>query len=104
MKVNVLIVSDVPQLSMPDIQQGIRDKAEAESWALKRGYGTVYLLLKKQRVYADRTSVRVDAQARKIEAQSRGLVKNAEQGSVLSDLSLILFVAFLIFFVVDWPW
>lgn len=107
-KVNVVIVTDVPQLSNPEIQQGIRDKAEAESWATARGYSTVYLLLKRQRVYADRLTIAVHAQAKALERKSVQLVRDAERGGVLFDFAFMLALGLLLLLLLGakcgWPW
>lgn len=77
-KITVVIVTDTPQLHNPEIQSGIRNKEEATSWAKKRGYLTVYLFQKRERIYADKLSMPVHAAAKSIEQKSRQLLQEAE--------------------------
>ena len=48
---------------------------------MKKGYTVVYFLERRQRVYADRTSLRVDMQARLIKQTSREPAKFSESSS-----------------------
>jgi hypothetical protein len=76
--IKVTPVTFAPRLITPEIVSGIRDKAAAEAWAKKHGYATVYFFAKKQRVYAERLTVRVDEKAEQIEQASEELLKCAE--------------------------
>ena len=53
-KIKVIEVTEAPDMNKPAIQQGIRDKAAAESWGARNGYETVYYIPRKQKVYAER--------------------------------------------------
>jgi hypothetical protein len=77
-KVNVQIVNEPPAIGKPEMMGGIRSKDEAAHWALKNGYGTVYLWLSRQRVYADRLTKRVDVLAKQVQTKSDRLVQMAE--------------------------
>jgi len=59
--VKVEIIHEPPAIGKPQMMGGIRSKAEAERWAEKNGYKTVYLWINRQRVYADKHSKKVDA-------------------------------------------
>jgi len=108
MKINVIIVTEVPQFVNPQLQSGIRNKEEAAAWAEKNGFSTVYLLAKRERIYADRLTVRVDAQAKQIERKSRKLLRLTERGCLtIEDALLILLTAIILFLVgnlLGWPW
>lgn len=58
MKSNVKVheVTEAPAIGKPQMQQGIRSKEEAESWAKRNGYAEVYLFKKHERVYADKST------------------------------------------------
>lgn len=74
----VIEIKEPPQLKKAAIQQGIRDKAAAENWGRKNGYTIVYFMPKKQKVYAERLTMRVDAQAKEIERQMDELREQLE--------------------------
>ena len=67
-----------PEIRKPAMQQGIRDRAGAQAWAEKHGYPVVYFMTKKQRVYAERLTVRVDLQAQALEQASHALLTAVE--------------------------
>lgn len=50
----VIDCKEPPALKNPVMLQGIRDRAAAQAWGEKNGYGMVYYMPKKQRVYAER--------------------------------------------------
>jgi len=77
-KIKVIEVQSAPALKNPAMLSGIRDKAAAETWGEKNGYPTVYFIAKKQRVYAEKLTIRVDDKARKIEQASVELTIRAE--------------------------
>lgn len=77
-KIKVIEIKEAPKLKSPVMLSGIRDKPAAQAWGEKNGYAIVYFNAKKQRVYAEKLMVRVDAQAKKIEKASANLVKAAE--------------------------
>lgn len=103
MKSNVKVheVNEAPAIGKPEMQQGIRTREAAETWAIKNGYTVVYLFKKHERVYADKTS-------RKLLAISdQPLLAASEQGQGLIELlfwvALVLFV--LIYLCPDsWKW
>jgi hypothetical protein len=76
--VNVQIVKEPPAIGKPQMQGGIRSKEEAVNWALKNGYSTVYLLLSRQRVYADKLQKDVAVLAQQVQNKSDHLVQLAE--------------------------
>ena len=78
LKVNVIMAKDAPVLKNPEILQGIRDRAGAETWGMKNGFSTVYFIARKQRVYAERLLKRVDQQAKQIEMASKQLTLREE--------------------------
>ena len=55
-RIHVVEVAYPPAIGKVQMQQGIRTKDEAQSWADKNGYAIVYWLKNRQRVYADKTS------------------------------------------------
>lgn len=77
-QIKVIEVKEPPTMKNPAIQQGIRDKATAQSWGEKNGHTVVYFIAKKQRVYAERLLTKVDVQAGKIEQASVELTIQAE--------------------------
>lgn len=77
-KTKVIEVKETPKLKNPAMLSGIRDKNAAQSWGEKNGHATVYFLVKRQRVYAEKLMVRVDEQAEQIEQASAELVSVAE--------------------------
>ena len=84
MKTIVTNVAVAPTLQKAEFVSGIRDRAAAQAWGEKHGYGVVYFLAKKQRAYADKLQVRVDVKAEEIETASVELVAMAESG-VMAD-------------------
>lgn len=76
--VKVIDIKEPPQLQHPAIQQGIRDKVAAVNWGERNGYSTVYFMVRKQKVYAEKLQVKVDDQAKQIEAESQQLLKQME--------------------------
>ncbi len=104
-KIEVVIVHYPPAIGKPEMMQGIRTREDAASWAVKRGYKTVYYLKNRQRVYADKTS-RIDTQAGIIEQKSNVLLGLSERGeSLLGVVLFLLFVATVILVLLrDWPW
>jgi hypothetical protein len=74
----VIEIKEIPTLKNPTMFSGIRDRATAEAWGVKNGYPTVYFLSKRQRVYAEKLTARVDVAASKIEQASADLVSVAE--------------------------
>ena len=76
-KVNVIPITEKtkPKFKNPVFQQGIRDRAAAEAWGEKNDFDTVYFLPGKQRVYAERTSMRVDLRGKKLAEQSTEVLR-----------------------------
>jgi hypothetical protein len=74
----VIEIKGMPALKNPAMLSGIRDRATAEAWGVKNGYSTVYFLSKRQRVYAEKLTARVNVVAQKIEQASADLVSVAE--------------------------
>jgi len=74
----VIEVKQAPNMLNPFIQQGIRDKAAAETWGEKNGHAFVYYLPRKQKVYVERLLQKVDEQAQEIEQKSAQLLMFAE--------------------------
>lgn len=77
--VTVMIVTVPPAIAKVEMMGGIRTKEEAAVWAQKNGYGTVYLLLSRQRVYADKLTKRVDVLAKQLESKADHLVQNVSE-------------------------
>lgn len=102
MKSNVKVheVKEAPAIGKPEMQQGIRTREEAESWAKKNGYTVVYFFKKHERVYADRLSRQQSA------ISGQPLMVASEQGQGLIELlfwvALVLFV--LVYLLNDVPW
>lgn len=78
MKTKVIEVKQAPNMTNPNIQQGIRDKTAAQNWGEKNGHAFVYYLPRKQKVYAERLLQKVDEQAQEIEQKSEQLLMFAE--------------------------
>lgn len=53
-KVTVNVVTTPPAIGKVAMIQGIRTREEAEHWAEKNGFSTVYWLKSRQRVYAEK--------------------------------------------------
>lgn len=68
-----------PKVLRPDFGYGIQNKEQAEAWARRKGYKTVYWWKSCQRVYAELPQARVDERAKVIESQSRDLRTLAER-------------------------
>ncbi len=77
-KINVVVVKYAPAIGKPEMMGAIRSKEEAESWARKNGYSTVYFLQSRQRVYADKRTKAVDVLAKQVETKSNHLVQVSE--------------------------
>ncbi len=94
MKSNVKVheVNEAPAIGKPEMQQGIRTREAAETWAIKNGYTVVYLFKKHERVYADKTS--------------RQQLALGEQGSSCLEFVFLLAVVVFVLVVVlkDVPW
>ena len=107
-KVKVFIVKETPLLTSPDICSAIRDETAARAWGEKHGYPQVYFNHHKQRVWADKPSIRVDSQAKQIEQKSRRLVELAETGGALLEylllIALVLGITCLLGWLLGWPW
>jgi hypothetical protein len=78
MKTQVIEVKEAPDIKVPDIVQGVRDKQAAKAWGEKKGYDIVYYIARKQKVYANRLMVRVDVQSRESERASVDLLAMVE--------------------------
>jgi hypothetical protein len=101
MMIKKIVVNEVKE--PPEIlvtMQGIRSKEEAEHWAEKNGFTTVYWLKNRQRVYAFRHSVQP------VSATQQMLFSPSESGQGLVEyLMIIAFVVVVVFFVLkNWPW
>ena len=73
-----MIVKFPPGIGKPEMMGGIRSKEEAEHWAERHGYSTVYWLQSRQRVYADKLTKQADVLAKQVLTKSDHLVHAAE--------------------------
>jgi len=107
-KVRVNIVTEPPAIGKPEMMGGIRDKVEAANWAEKNGYSTVYLLLGRQRVYADKLTKKIEVLAEQIQTKSGRLLEMAETAQGLIEyiiiLALVGLVTWLAGDLLGWPW
>lgn len=92
-KIQVICVEEPPAIGKVEMCQGIRSKDAAQAWAAKHGYPTVYWLVKRERVYADKRS-RIDLEAARMKAKSQELLQFSENGAGL--LEYLLLAAFLV--------
>lgn len=89
-KVNVVEVKCPPAIGKPEMMGGIRMKEEAEHWAAKSGYATVYWLKSRQRVYADKLTKDLTILAKQVETKASHLVRVSEGGQGLVEILLLL--------------
>jgi len=74
-QITVIVVKDPPTLKNRSFNRGSGTRLKAVSWAMKNGFQVVYLVPRKQRVYAEKLSKRVDQQAKVIEQASKQLTE-----------------------------
>jgi hypothetical protein len=74
----VIEIKETPSLKNPAIMVGIRDKAAAQRWGEKNGYAVVYFITRRQKVYAEKLTAKVDALAKDLHARSAELREMAE--------------------------
>jgi hypothetical protein len=78
LKTKVIEVKEAPAIKHLDTLSGIRDAKQAEAWGMKYGYPVAYFMARKQRVYADKLSARVDEKAKKLEDDAQKLALEVE--------------------------
>lgn len=75
----VVVQHTIPILQIPVMQSGIVSLAQAKDWGIRMGYAVVYYLPSRSRVYAERTSLRVNDTAKDIQKKSARLVEEANE-------------------------